>query len=177
MEAQAAVASLSSSFSVNNGIIPYHFCHRPSMKNTNARIKSPIPFSVRSAAVNCKDNVVTLLDYGAGNVRSLRNAIRLLGFEINDVQPDDILKANRLIFPGVGAFATAMNVLRERGLWCLDLKFVVLKRDEKMVKIVCISGFCSGKSEPSIPYVKYQCTVPIQSVKEYLLKEGIEVRI
>lgn len=29
--------------------------------------------------------VVTLLDYGAGNVRSLRNAIRSLGFEIKDV--------------------------------------------------------------------------------------------
>ncbi|XP_057545168.1 imidazole glycerol phosphate synthase hisHF, chloroplastic-like isoform X2 [Amaranthus tricolor] len=116
MEAQAATASLSSSFSVNTGIIPYYFCHLRSMKNTNARIKSPIPFSVRAAAVNSKDNVVTLLDYGAGNVRSLRNAIRLLGFEINDVQePDDILKANRLIFPGVGAFATAMNVLNERG--------------------------------------------------------------
>ena len=28
---------------------------------------------------------MTLLDYGAGNVRSLRNAIHLLGYEINDV--------------------------------------------------------------------------------------------
>ncbi|XP_057547855.1 imidazole glycerol phosphate synthase hisHF, chloroplastic [Amaranthus tricolor] len=117
MEAQAAAASLSSSFSVNNGIIPYHFCRLRSIKSTNARIKSPIPFSVRAAAVNNKDNAVTLLDYGAGNVRSLRNAIHLLGYEINDVQePDDILKANRLIFPGVGAFATAMNVLNERGM-------------------------------------------------------------
>lgn len=29
--------------------------------------------------------VVTLLDYGAGNVRSVRNAIRFLGFDIKDV--------------------------------------------------------------------------------------------
>jgi hypothetical protein len=29
--------------------------------------------------------VVTLLDYGAGNVRSVRNAIRHLGFQIKDV--------------------------------------------------------------------------------------------
>ena len=56
MEAQAAAASLSSSFSVNNGIIPYHFCRLRSIKSTNARIKSPIPFSVRAAAVNNKDN-------------------------------------------------------------------------------------------------------------------------
>ncbi|CAO2822186.1 unnamed protein product [Amaranthus hypochondriacus] len=117
MEAQAAAASFSSSFSVNNGITPNHFRRLCSIKSTNARTKSPIPFCVRAAAVNNKDNAVTLLDYGAGNVRSLRNAIRLLGYEINDVQePDDILKANRLIFPGVGAFATAMNVLNERGM-------------------------------------------------------------
>ena len=30
--------------------------------------------------------VVTLLDYGAGNVRSVRNAIRYLGFDIKDVR-------------------------------------------------------------------------------------------
>ena len=30
-------------------------------------------------------SVVTLLDYGAGNVRSVRNAIRFLGFDIKDV--------------------------------------------------------------------------------------------
>ncbi|KAH9651933.1 Imidazole glycerol phosphate synthase hisHF [Citrus sinensis] len=62
-------------------------------------------------------NVVTLLDYGAGNVRSVRNAIRHLGFGIKDVQtPEDILNANRLIFPGVGAFAAAMDVLNKTGM-------------------------------------------------------------
>ncbi|CAL9134897.1 unnamed protein product [Musa textilis] len=61
--------------------------------------------------------VVTLLDYGAGNVRSLRNAIRYLGFDIKDVQkPEDILSANRLVFPGVGAFAAAMEVLEQSGM-------------------------------------------------------------
>lgn len=61
--------------------------------------------------------MVTLLDYGAGNVRSVRNAIRHLGFDIKDVQtPEDILGANRLIFPGVGAFASAMDVLNKKGM-------------------------------------------------------------
>ncbi|KAG6761092.1 hypothetical protein POTOM_034286 [Populus tomentosa] len=61
--------------------------------------------------------VVTLLDYGAGNVRSVRNAIRHLGFQIKDVQtPKDILNARRLIFPGVGAFAPAMDVLNNTGM-------------------------------------------------------------
>lgn len=82
----------------------------------NVRVKSPTTFSIRAAAGG-GDNVVTLLDYGAGNVRSVRNAICRLGFGIKDVQTaDDILKADRLIFPGVGAFAAAMSVLNQKGM-------------------------------------------------------------
>ncbi|KAL6284023.1 hypothetical protein ACE6H2_014952 [Prunus campanulata] len=71
-------------------------------------------FCVRASSAG--DSVVTLLDYGAGNVRSVRNAIRHLGFDVKDVQtPEDILNANRLVFPGVGAFAAAMDVLNKNG--------------------------------------------------------------
>ncbi|CAK9213641.1 unnamed protein product, partial [Sphagnum troendelagicum] len=60
---------------------------------------------------------VTLLDYGAGNVRSIRNAIHLLGFNIREVtSPEDIGNAKRLIFPGVGSFKAAMDVLNSKGL-------------------------------------------------------------
>ncbi len=60
--------------------------------------------------------MISLLDYGAGNVRSLRNAIRRLGFEITDIsRPQEILKAERLIFPGVGAFGAAMQRLHSLG--------------------------------------------------------------
>jgi glutamine amidotransferase/cyclase len=59
---------------------------------------------------------VTLLDYGAGNVRSVRNGVRKLGFSVNNVEkPEDILTAERLIFPGVGSFGLVMNRLRECG--------------------------------------------------------------
>ncbi|MBK1645989.1 imidazole glycerol phosphate synthase HisHF [Thiocapsa imhoffii] len=60
--------------------------------------------------------MISLLDYGAGNVRSLRNAIHALGFTLTEIEkPDDILKAERLIFPGVGAFGAVMERLAERG--------------------------------------------------------------
>ena len=60
--------------------------------------------------------MITLLDYGAGNVRSVRNAIRKLGFEVKDViSPQDILLAEKLIFPGVGNFGSAMQKLRQEG--------------------------------------------------------------
>ena len=39
---------------------------------------------------------VTLLDYGAGNVRSIRNAVKALGYEVVDVtDPEDISNAER----------------------------------------------------------------------------------
>ncbi|KAJ6424675.1 hypothetical protein OIU84_025445 [Salix udensis] len=79
-----------------------------------SKFKSRRNLSVRASN---DDSVVTLLDYGAGNVRSVRNAIRHLGFQIKDVQtPKDILNARRLIFPGVGAFAPAMDVLNSTGM-------------------------------------------------------------
>lgn len=60
--------------------------------------------------------MITLLDYGAGNVRSVRNAIRILGGQVVDVQrPADILCAEKLIFPGVGSFGSAMKRLHEDG--------------------------------------------------------------
>jgi len=60
--------------------------------------------------------MITLLDYGAGNIRSVRNGIKRLGFEVHDVNsPDDILNAERLIFPGVGAFGMVMDRLQKNG--------------------------------------------------------------
>ncbi len=60
--------------------------------------------------------IVTLLDYGAGNVRSVRNAIKKLGYEVEDAtRSEDILNAEKLIFPGVGSFGSAMQRLHELG--------------------------------------------------------------
>ncbi|KAL4092690.1 hypothetical protein PRIC1_011681 [Phytophthora ramorum] len=59
---------------------------------------------------------VTVLDYGAGNVRSLKNAIRAAGHSVKDVtSAEDILAAEVLIFPGVGNFRAAMEFLTASG--------------------------------------------------------------
>ncbi|KAM0827347.1 hypothetical protein ACQ4PT_068259 [Festuca glaucescens] len=80
---------------------------------------------------------VTLLDYGAGNVRSVRNAIRHLGFNIRDVRsPEDILSADRLVFPGVGAFGSAMDVLTRTGM--ADALREYIRRDRPFL------GICLG---------------------------------
>ncbi|KAJ7706247.1 imidazole glycerol phosphate synthase HisHF [Mycena rosella] len=58
-----------------------------------------------------------LLDYGAGNVTSLANSIRQLGHEFRWIeQPTDFAQATSLVFPGVGAFESAIQHLARRGL-------------------------------------------------------------
>lgn len=59
--------------------------------------------------------MITLLDYGAGNVRSVINAIESLGETVTVVSsPEDILSAETLVFPGVGAFGNMMQILNEK---------------------------------------------------------------
>ncbi len=59
--------------------------------------------------------MITLLDYGAGNVRSVTNAIERLGETVKvALNGDDILAAEKLVFPGVGAFGNMMQILQER---------------------------------------------------------------
>ncbi len=60
--------------------------------------------------------MVTLLDYGAGNVRSVVNALERLGARVKIVKkPEDILNAERLVFPGVGNFGSLIETLRRKG--------------------------------------------------------------
>ncbi|MCP4626585.1 MAG: imidazole glycerol phosphate synthase subunit HisF [bacterium] len=59
--------------------------------------------------------MITLLDYGAGNVRSVINAIESLGEAVKTVSgPEDILAAEKLVFPGVGAFGNMIHILHEK---------------------------------------------------------------
>ncbi|MBA3029985.1 MAG: imidazole glycerol phosphate synthase subunit HisF [Desulfobacteraceae bacterium] len=60
--------------------------------------------------------MITLLDYGAGNVRSVINAIEHLGEQVRVAsRAEDILNADQLVFPGVGAFGNMMEILNQKG--------------------------------------------------------------
>ncbi|KAI1788762.1 imidazole glycerol phosphate synthase HisHF [Ganoderma leucocontextum] len=59
-----------------------------------------------------------LLDYGAGNVQSLANTLTKLGHDFRWISsPADFENATSLIFPGVGAFGSAIDGLVSRGLF------------------------------------------------------------
>ena len=56
---------------------------------------------------------VTVLDYGSGNVRSAVRALERAGAEvILSAKPEDVLNADGLVVPGVGAFETVMRELK-----------------------------------------------------------------
>ncbi len=61
--------------------------------------------------------MVTIIQYNAGNIRSVENALHRLGCRsvITDI-PEEIRRADKVIFPGVGEAGSAMAYLRERGL-------------------------------------------------------------
>jgi imidazole glycerol-phosphate synthase subunit HisH len=60
---------------------------------------------------------IAIVKYNAGNVESVRNALNRLGVEsfLSD-DADELRRAEKVIFPGVGEASSAMNYLRERGL-------------------------------------------------------------
>jgi glutamine amidotransferase len=61
--------------------------------------------------------MIAIVDYGAGNLRSVINAVTRLGYKPKVTSsPDDVLKAQAVILPGVGAAADTMVNLKELGL-------------------------------------------------------------
>ncbi|NEV94266.1 imidazole glycerol phosphate synthase subunit HisH [Psychroflexus sp. YR1-1] len=60
---------------------------------------------------------IAIIDYGAGNVKSIEFALQRLGFESELTSDAKTIKAaDRVIFPGVGEASSAMQMLRRTGL-------------------------------------------------------------
>ncbi|PEN15224.1 imidazole glycerol phosphate synthase subunit HisH [Longibacter salinarum] len=59
--------------------------------------------------------MVTIVDYGIGNLRSVEKAFHAVGAEVlRTDDPDTIGQAERLVLPGVGAFGACINEIRSR---------------------------------------------------------------
>lgn len=80
--------------------------------------------------------MIAIIDYGAGNLFSVKNALDFLGLE-NKItnSAEDLISADRLILPGVGAFPDAMRMLGETGL------IEVIKREARKKPLL---GICLG---------------------------------
>ena len=77
---------------------------------------------------------IVIIDYGAGNIQSIKFAIKRLGFHaVLSSDAREIRQADKVIFPGVGEAGSAMKMLRSTGL---DLVIPTLKQP--------VLGICLG---------------------------------
>lgn len=61
--------------------------------------------------------MIAVVDYGAGNLRSVANAFETIGTKISVVKdPDELVKAAAIVLPGVGAFGDCMEAIRRQKL-------------------------------------------------------------
>lgn len=81
--------------------------------------------------------MIAIIDYDAGNIKSVEKAMLLLGQEVEITRDrDKILGADKVILPGVGAFGDAMDKLRQYGL--VDVIRQVAERGTPLL------GICLG---------------------------------
>lgn len=79
--------------------------------------KDILSMSKNSSPLGKLDGAIVILNYGAGNIKSIQFAFQRLGYNAvltND--PEEIISADKVIFPGVGEASSAMKKLRQSGL-------------------------------------------------------------
>ncbi len=79
--------------------------------------------------------MIAIIKYNAGNITSVKNAVKRLGYEciITD-DPQEIISADKVIFPGVGEASSAISYMKEREM---DKLIVSLKQP--------VLGICLGQ--------------------------------
>lgn len=81
---------------------------------------------------------IVVIDYGMGNLRSIRNKFMHMGIPaVISFERSEIENADKLILPGVGHFSTAMNNLRQ-------LNLIELLNDKVLCQKTPILGICLG---------------------------------
>ena len=81
--------------------------------------------------------MIAIVDYGVGNIFSLYSSFKYIGAEVVlTSEPDEIKKADKIILPGVGAFADAAEKLRGSGL--ADVVVEEVKKGKPLL------GICLG---------------------------------
>ncbi len=69
--------------------------------------------------------MIALLDYGAGNLRSVEKALRFVGGDVRLVEsPDGMKDASAVVLPGVGAFDDCVNAMHRQELLEASLQFI-----------------------------------------------------
>ena len=97
--------------------------------------------------------MIAIIDYGLGNLTSVKNALDFLGIEAiitNNAQ--EIQKADKIILPGVGAFGQGMDNLRKLGLAEVLHKEVIENKKQFLgiclgMQLICKKSYEEGEFE------------------------------
>jgi imidazole glycerol-phosphate synthase subunit HisH len=133
------------------------------------------------------DFMIAIIDYGVGNLFSLKASLKFLGAPaIVTGNPDEIKQADQIILPGVGAFGDAMDKLKQTGLdqvvieeagkgtpllgICLGMQMLLDGSDEygNHKGLGLIPGFVTSL----VPYLKGELKVPHIGWNSLDFKEG-----
>ncbi len=80
--------------------------------------------------------MIAIIDYGVGNLFSLKSSFKALGQEVVVTSSKDVLeKADRVVLPGVGAFGDAVKKLKDSGLFDVVLS---LAKSGKPILGICL---------------------------------------
>ena len=105
-----------------------------------------------------------IIKYNAGNIRSVNNALLRLGYDAEiTADPEKILKADKVIFPGVGEAKKTMEYLNQTGLGDL------IKELKQPVLGICLGMqlMCSHSEEGDVPCLN----IFEEKVKKFILPE------
>jgi glutamine amidotransferase len=139
---------------------------------------------------------VVIVDYGVGNLESIRNMLKKAGYDSKvSSNPDEIAMADKLILPGVGAFDSCASKLKQSGL--VDIIHERVFEDKVPILGICVGlqllmrgseegsesglGWIKGdvirirkdqlQSDQKIPHMGWSEVYP---VKESALLDGLE---
>lgn len=137
--------------------------------------------------------MITIIDYSAGNLRSVQRACTEVGAQsVITNNPADVIKAEKVIFPGIGAAPSAMSYMAELGLdealkeafkkgtpilgICLGAQIVLRKSEEGDED--CL-GLVSGKTirfklqdkQLKIPHIGWN---EVRAVRPHPVLEGLQ---
>ena len=123
--------------------------------------------------------MIAIIDYGSGNIQSVKNALDSLG-EISTItsSPQEVEKADKVIFPGVGSFGFAMKRLEQTGLdkailesikqnkpflgICLGLQLLLESSDEspEIKGLSVLKGKCLKFQNGKVPQIGWNEIIP-----------------
>jgi imidazole glycerol-phosphate synthase subunit HisH len=119
--------------------------------------------------------MITIVDYGMGNLGSVVNMFRRIGYVANvayDVET--IFKAEKLLLPGVGSFGTAMKLIDGKGL-----RGVL--NEKALIEKIPVLGICLGmqlltRSSEESPGIKGLGWIPAET-KRFKFPEKDKMRV